>query len=158
MMTRTDPGAAQPINEALRSHVTATTFVLTLGSTHIAALAHVVHELARNRSINEDSAAGTLDQRASRASRNDAAPRPLRRAFAHSATGMNGLIARGLIEYHHCETRVDQMRASEYWSITPAGHHVIGLLTEAGIWQEYGAVLPALPEPKPSRRGRSAAA
>lgn len=135
----TMPNDHPTTNEAFRAHVTSTTFVLTLGATHIAALAHVAHQLARNQTLDEDAANGTLDQRARPASG------ALRRAFAHGVTGMNGLIARGLVTYHH-EVQakpVGTWRPSEAWTITRAGQLVIALLAEAGIWQEYADALPS---------------
>lgn len=140
------------VNERLRAHVTSTTFVLTLGATHIAALAHIDHELRRNRSLNEDLAEGTL---------RDIDPpqgNPLRRAFRHNATGMNGLIARGLATHTYTDKATGAWRPSDIWTITPAGRHVIGLLQEAGIWQEYADALPAEPEPEPARAKRRRAA
>jgi hypothetical protein len=136
---------SEPVNEAFRSHVTSTTFVLTLGASHIAALAHVAHELKRNRSIEEDLKNKTIDRRAK--------PRsgPLRRAFAHSATGMNGLVSRGLVIHHHLREEDRQpgkwtghLKPTDIWTITRAGELVIELLTEAGIWQEFADVLPPL--------------
>jgi hypothetical protein len=45
-------------------------------------------------------------------------------------------------------------RPSEIWTITTAGHAVIALLQEAGIWQEYASAI----EPKPVATSRRRAA
>lgn len=131
------------INEALRAHVSSAKFVLTLGTTHIAALVRIEHDLRRNRSLEEDLAEGTL--------RTNDPPigHPLRRAFR--SPGAAALIERGLVTHadphREGEPRDEWTRRkpSAFWTITPAGWAVITLLVEAGIWQEYSDALPAIP-------------
>lgn len=147
------------MNELLRAHVTSAKFVLTLGATHIAALARIVADIADNRSTDEM----LKDYRAGGSLRDPDPPigHPLRPAFR--APGMGGLISRGLVThtmpYPRLKGRSDagDWRPSEIWHITEAGHAVITLLREAGIWQEYaGALMPATP-PAKTLRGRRAA-
>lgn len=144
MPRRPAPPPQAPINEALRAHVTSAKFVLTLGATHIAALVGVERRLRDNRTLEEELASGQL------LVRNPAQAHPLRRAFRHDATGMAGLIARGLVVHHHPHDGGHgdgwiRVKPSEYWQITPAGWAVITLLQQAGIWAEYSDALPAIP-------------
>src|SRR5262245_56140750 len=92
MARRTTP-PPPPVNEALRAHVTSAKFVLTLGGSHIAALARLADELARDRSLEEDLAAGTLRPC------DPPTGHPLRRAFRNP--GLSGLITRGLVVQYH---------------------------------------------------------
>jgi hypothetical protein len=135
------------VNEALRAHVTSAKFVLTLGASHIAALARIVADLADNRSTEEM----IRDHRAHTRPLRDVDPpvgHPLRSAFR--APGMGGLITRGLVTHtmpypRKGRTDTTDWRPSDIWHITEAGHAVITLLREAGIWQEYaGALAPAV--------------
>lgn len=142
------------INEALRAHVTSAKFVLTLGGTHIAALARIVADLADDRSTDDM----LKDNRAGRPLRQVDPPvgHPLRSAFR--APGVGGLITRGLVTHTMPYPRgkrrdTGDWRPSEIWHITEAGHAVITLLREAGIWQEYaGALAPELPKTARGRR------
>lgn len=134
-MARRRPAPPPPVNEALRSHVTSAKFVLTLGATHIACLVRIERDLQRDRTIDEDLAAGIIR------SWDPAIGHPLRRAFRHGSAA--GLIARGLIT--HTMPAHRGWRPSQIWTITPAGWAVITLLREAGIWQEYTDALPAIP-------------
>lgn len=121
------------INHALRQHVTSASFALVLGSTHIAALVQADYALRRNKTLNEELADGTVGQ-ISTPARNG----PHRRAFTLSATGMNGLIRRGLILHTYPDKPTGENRPDEIWEITEAGRLVIGLLKESGLWAEYG--------------------
>lgn len=129
-------------NPALHEHVTATAFTLVLRKTQIAALAWLDHELRLNESIEDQLKAGTLVDR-----------RPPRtRVWSLFVTGVGGLTTRGLVEhilpsqYQQPGTSTTHLRPDQCWRITTAGRHVIGLLAEAGIWQQYTRDLPA-PEP-----------
>lgn len=123
------------INESLREHVTSVGFNLSLGKTHIAALVKTDIELKANLSTTEY------------LQRYGAGPREPR-VFNLFATGNSGLIQRGLLE-HIAESRrkpgerYGDMKPRRIWRITPAGRLVINLLKEAGIYQEYAAMLPA---------------
>jgi hypothetical protein len=110
------------MNEALRQHVTRVGFDLTLGKTHIAALVYL-DVCIRNRTY----------------MRVDGRP------WSHFAGGVNGCIARGLVEHHYAgrPTRRGQIdHMGRHYTITKAGRLVRDLLKEAGIWQEYEAALP----------------
>lgn len=144
------------VNEALRTHVTSTRFVLSLGASHIAALVRIDRELALNHSLEDSIAAGTLGVT------RPANTHPLSRIF--NLPGSHGLVDRGLIT--HCTPRSvaeggngPHTKPRDIWTITPAGRAVITLLQEAGLWQEYAAALPPMPKPEPAkpRRGRAAA-
>jgi hypothetical protein len=119
------------VNTALREHVTGTTFVLTLRKTQIAALVWLDVELADDRTFTEQLAS---DQ-----------PflRPRGRVWSLFVPGVNGLISRGLVEHiipdHYRRPGVStaDLKPSQVWRITPAGKLVVGLLKEAGIWQEH---------------------
>ena len=128
------------MNDLFREHVTSVGFSLTLGKTHIAALVELDHRLRLNLRDPFVSYGAYVEHR----------PRHLPRAFAHSVTGHNGLIGRGLVE-HIVEARrkpgerYGSMTPRRCWRITPAGRMVINLLKEAGLYQEYAAYLPPLP-------------
>lgn len=131
------------INVALRQHVTSASFALVLGSTHIAALVWTDHMLRRNRSLRDDLDEGTYDGRYPHESG------PHSRAFRNHATGMNGLVRRGLVIHTRPPQgqRTDHIPPSDIWEITEAGRLVIGLLRESGLWAEYGGQdEPAKPE------------
>lgn len=135
------------VNESFRSHVTSGKFVLTLGSSHIAALVWIEQQLRRDRSLEEELSSGHI------ARRDPEMGHPLRRAFRSPGTG--GIISRGLVihtdpRYHEGAPADEWTRRkpSEFWTITPAGWAVVTLLVEAGIWQEYSDALPEVPEPK----------
>lgn len=134
-------------NQALRDHTTSATFVLTLGSSHIAALVMIDHRLRTNLTMDED-----IEQYR----KNGPQPGDIRvlsngtygRAF--SLNGQPGLIRRGLIT--HTYPTGQGWRPSDIWTITPAGRLVINLLDEAGIWQEYGGVPPEVTAAVPASR------
>lgn len=120
------------INAALREHVTGTTFALTLRKTQIAALVWIDCMLAEPRTPHEQLAqTGTL------------ARRPGGRIWGSFIPGVRGLIDRGLVEHILPDDRRNlrhgtfDLRSDQVWRITPAGRLVIGLLKEAGIWQEH---------------------
>jgi hypothetical protein len=121
------------INEQLRAHVTRVGFDLSLGKTHISRLVAIDAELKRNLSTQE-----LLG--------NYTTPREPR-AFNRFVTGTTGLVERGLVE-HIMDARrrpgepVSAMKPRRIWRITPAGRLVINLLKEAGIYQEYAAMVP----------------
>jgi hypothetical protein len=110
------------MNRALRGHVTRVGFDLTLGTRHIASLVWLAEILA-------------AEQKAERsmwiAKRGG--------VWSHHAQGTAGLITRGLILH---EYPGDKLPMSAYYKITRAGHHVIGLLREAGIYDDYATQLP----------------
>lgn len=126
------------VNLALRQYVTSANFALILGSTHIAALVWTDHMLRRNKSFKEDNEEGTTDDR-------NPPGRALQpRAYAHHATGMTGLLRRGLVvrlfESHGGQPYEQWagVKPDETWQITEAGRLVIGLLKESGLWAEFG--------------------
>lgn len=104
----------EPINTALRSHVTRVTFNLTLKATHIEALAYLVD--LGGVGVNSGG-----NPRTSRKSAFEVGA-GYGSFFLHA---INGLTARGLVVHdgkdHH---------------ITTAGEHVIALLKESGMWKE----------------------
>lgn len=124
------------LNYSLRDHVTRTGFDLSLGKTHIAALVYIDQVLKINRP--------SLDPKTDQMHSLDT---PRRRPWNHFATGVHGLEERGLV-VHIAELRrkpgenVLHMTPRRIWRITPAGRLVIGLLKEAGIYQEYASVFP----------------
>jgi hypothetical protein len=128
-----------PVNEFLREHVTRVGFDLSLGRSHVAALVWIdfAIKLDRGGSWNEDR----------RPRRNYS--HGLGRAHAHFKTGMNGLQDRGLVVWTDPRTiklprgveRWGELPARRIWRITAAGRLVIGLLREAGLYEEYAAAL-----------------
>lgn len=127
------------INQALRAHVTSAQFALVLGSTHIAALVQIDYHLRRNVSIDEDLKSNTIEDRDSPEKRNKDGQHY--RAFRHNATGVNGLIRRGLV--HHSPPSGEsghwsKTKPEAIWEITDAGRLVIGLLRESGLWEDFG--------------------
>lgn len=130
------------INAALRGHVTQVGFHLTLGKTHIAALVYLDAMLRQNQA-SLDPQTGALN--------NDTVNRPSFAPWNQFATGFRGLEDRGLARHIEDLERepgenVLAMRPTRIWEITPAGRLVIGLLSEAGIYQEYAAAFPAVRE------------
>lgn len=120
------------VNESLRQHVTSVGFSLTLGKTHIAALVMLDIKLKHNRT-GFDSAMNYTSS---------APPRVFK-----GPTGTSGLIERGLVEHIMDQRRkpgenILAMTPRRIWRITPAGRLVINLLKEAGLYQEYAAMLP----------------
>lgn len=120
------------INESLRQHVTNVGFNLTLGKTHIAALVMLDINLKHNHTGFE------------RAFNFTSAHPP--RVF-NGPTGTSGLIERGLVQnimeqHRKPGENILAMTPRRIWRITPAGRLVINLLKEAGLYQEYAAMLP----------------
>lgn len=107
-------------NHALRSHVTRVGFDLSLGKTHVAAL--IMLDLAI-------AAKGSVDSR-----------HPMLRNWI---TAMHGLCARGLMVHDTKFDRRGHPRPGlhHHYKITKAGRMVIGLLKEAGIYQEHADLL-----------------
>jgi hypothetical protein len=110
-------------NDMLRSHVTGAAFHLTLGKTHIAALVHL-DEVITYEELNGPAKRHEL---------------PRNRHVGNFVTGATGLLVRGLVTHTPPppRTRMDNKPFGNFWQITPAGRLVLGLLREAGIWQEY---------------------
>src|SRR5688500_18094821 len=125
---------AEEINEALRQHVTRVGFDLSLGKTHIAHLVWLDLLLKANpKGYEKNQFYGRKH-----------------RAFAHSATGAHGLMDRGLIQNIAEQRRrpgenLLDMTPRRCFRITPAGRLVINLLKEAGIYQEFAALIPVVP-------------
>lgn len=103
------------VNEHLRAHVTRVGFDLSLGRTHVEALVWLNEVLPGN------------------------APRfP---SPSHLVSGIQGCERRGLV-LHHYRPKVDRYGAPvdtplrRHYTITKAGKLVVGLLREAGIYDE----------------------
>lgn len=111
-------------NLLLYAHVTRVGFDLSLGRTHIAALVYLDLSMERHR--------------------HDPPPltSPYSGAFRNFIGGITGLIGRGLV-IHHFDGREYRHRDGfkKSYTITPAGTFVIGLLKEAGIYDEYAGAL-----------------
>lgn len=122
------------INESFRDYVTGTTFHLSLGKTHIAALVELEYKLKRNLTFKEQIDAGEHRR-----------VHVLPRVFRLYVPGMNGLIQRGLVEhilpdeYKRQPKSTLDLRPRKIWRITPVGRLVIKLLQEAGVYQEYAS-------------------
>lgn len=138
-MTAADGDA--PVNVALRSFVTNTSFNLSLRRTHIEALIWIDHDHARNMALMEAWKAAQVEaaQLGFRLSgRNAHLFRP-DIAVPHMSppsswnTSCGALSRRGLVTN-------DNSRHSG-WRTTEAGSLVIALLKEAGLWQEYGLAM-----------------
>jgi hypothetical protein len=66
----------------------------------------------------------------------------VRTADSHFVTGAMGLQTRGLLNHHFpTETQARYEPCSTVWTITLAGSCVVGLLKEAGIYQDAAAEL-----------------
>lgn len=107
------------MNQALREHVTRVGFDLTLGKTHIAALVEVNEIWAKDLHC-------------------VAYGRP----WSHFAGGgVGGCVDRGLVWHQFHDARgvpePKRPKPSEYYGLTTAGQYTVGLLAEAGVWQEY---------------------
>lgn len=121
-------------NDNLREHVTRTGFDLSLGKTHIMALVWLDLYLAE-------------DEQDWRKMSREFHPRPQPRVMAHSITGMRGLYERGLarnllFDGELTEDGLPTATPRQKFAITDAGHLVIGLLREAGIYDEFAALIP----------------
>lgn len=126
MVSRVRKMPARPVvNEALRGHVTRVGFDLTLGRTHVAALVALKESIEAGHWLNT----GTQS------------------VFSHFVSGMHGCERRGLIRHHYRQpewkngVRSD-LPPGEHYTITTAGELVVGLLREAGVYDEYAALLP----------------
>ena len=140
----------EPLNAALRDHVSRYAFVLSLRPTHIAALVHLdasVTAQPAGRRLTDREFIGH-DNRPTLKDRLDPATRPMVRLDSHFVSGINGLIARGLVVHHnhpHENWQKDNHRPfGDYYEITSAGRHVIGLLQGSGLWQAYRDSMPWL--------------
>lgn len=138
----------EPLNAALRSHVSRYAFVLSLRPSHIAALVHV-ERLTRLEPPGPrvSDAQASLNRGDPRPYRQDpdGIVRSLARIDSAFVPGVRGLRERGLVEHHYqsdadypdrWKSR-DNRPFGDHYEITPAGWHVIGLLKAAGLWQSY---------------------
>lgn len=117
------------INAALRDHVTGAAFTLTLRKTHISTLAYIDWRLTYDTTIDEFVKYDYV-------------------TVPHFISGTEGLIRRGLLLHfdpYPPRTNTSHARFSEFYQITDAGRLVIGLLKEAGLWQEHAAAFPSMP-------------
>lgn len=117
------------MNEALRGHVTRVGFNLTLSIGQIGVLVTIAEGNAQK-----------ADYRAV----GDMVKGFTPWAFAVNSnwvTGVRGLERRGLIEHHVPKAIRKDRKISTVWTISPAGEHVVGLLKEAGIYQEIVSTL-----------------
>jgi hypothetical protein len=80
------------------------------------------------------------------------------RLDSHFVPGVKGLIIRGLVIHQTYERepykRNNERPFGDFYAITSAGHHVIGLLKAAGLWQAY---LDSMPWFNDNPRARAAA-
>lgn len=146
------PEPAEPLNAALRDHVSRYAFVLSLRPTHIAALVHLEASITAQpagRRLTDREFIGR-DTRPTLQHRLDPAVRPMVRLDSQFVNGINGLIARGLVIHHAHPTekwQADNHRPfGDFYEITSAGRHVIGLLQGSGLWQAYRDSMPWLRE------------
>lgn len=109
------------INAALREHVTSVGFNLSLGKTHVATLVALDKMLAANRHV-------------------DTRTRNLRMFVP----AVDGLVRRGLVIYTYPTQRNPPVRT--VWKISSAGRHVIALLKESGLYEEYGSGMVLAPK------------
>lgn len=123
------------MNKDLRDHVTSVGFNLTLGKTLIAALVW----------LNETIQAEQTETQSMFIRK----PREGHNVWGMFITGADGLRRRGLVEHRFAG---DNLPMSAHWKVTRAGHYVIGLLREAGLYQEYAD---QLPKAQSDPRGRS---
>jgi hypothetical protein len=158
------------MNQALRNHVTSTSFSLSLRAAHIEALVWFDQRLARDLAVRDawraarEKAAeeiaefGITNAEACRLSLIDlhyrapwvADPGQFPRAWSASS---GALMRRGLVAFDERKMLNGNASFADSWRFTEAGRLVIGLLKEAGIWQEYAAkdVPPPPPGPGPFR-------
>lgn len=117
-------------NVELRDYVQRSAFDLQLARTHIAALVYL------------DLAIRNVNARIS-------TPRTVgANVWSHFAGGAAGLIRRGLVRHHYREpVRDSRGHVTKTWplkhhyTITKAGRLMIGLLKEAGLYDEYAGQL-----------------
>ena len=144
------PEPAEPLNAALRDHVSRYAFVLSLRPTHIAALVHLEASLEAQPAGRRltDREFTSYDSRPTLQHRLDPTTRPMVRLDSQFVGGINGLIARGLVVHHdhpHEKWEKDNHRPfGDFYEITSAGRHVIGLLRGSGLWQAYRDSMPWL--------------
>jgi hypothetical protein len=114
-------------NEELRAHVTSVGFALTLGKTHIASLVQLDRMLAENRHL-------------------------WARGRDMFIPGVLGLERRGLVVHtmppppearRRKNGTLREVSVRRIWRITRAGRLVLGLLKEAGLYDEYAGRLHA---------------
>lgn len=118
---------ADSVNDALRDHVTRVGFDLSLGKTHVAALVYLDQCIKQDRYIPANKAESPA----------------FRRMFSWFSSGIRGCCDRGLVVHHWSPG--DKNKGLRYhYTITTAGQYVIGLLAEAGIYQEFADALPRL--------------
>lgn len=158
------------MNQALRNYVTSTSFSLSLRATHIEALVWFAQRLERDLAVQdawhmaalkasaEIAEFGITNADACRMSlidlhfRNPGVADP--GCFPRLWSSVSGaLTRRGLVAFDERKARNGKASFADAWRLTEAGRLVIGLLKEAGIWQEYAAVgvPPAPPPPEPFR-------
>jgi hypothetical protein len=126
------------MNEELRNHVTRVGFNLTLSLSQIASLI-VLEKETREQTMN-------WSQR--KVERN----LPWANAInSRWVIGIQGCERRGLVVHHWVDARTKPSNwkptIDKYYSITAAGKHVIGLLKEAGIYQEIEPTIVLTPLP-----------
>lgn len=150
------------MNEALRNYVTSTSFSLTMRRTHIEALIRLDHTIAYQdassaefraayeraqeeaeklgfslRTVTTGELQGLLDVHY----HGEALPPNPGNAPSFWYVASGALARRGLVALDDVRARKAGATFGEAWRITEAGRLVVGLLKEAGIWQEYAATL-----------------
>lgn len=116
------------MNEVLHDYVTRVDFAMTLTRTQIAAMVEVQELWATDR-LDDDGMQG------------NALRHPLTRS--HFITGVQGCERRGLI-WHVTPSFTrgkKDVPSSKVFGLTTAGHYMVGLLSEAGIWQKWHTLL-----------------
>ena len=134
------------MNELLRQHVTRVGFNLTLSKNQIAELVHLDAQLADGRALKERIGDGRELECGHR------------HILSNGTTYRRGLMGRGLVAHHPSAEGADRgddlmnSTTRDNWSITVAGHAVVALLKESGLWVEVAAEIPWVkpPEPRPS--------
>jgi hypothetical protein len=141
----------EPLNPALRDHVNRYAFVLSLRPTHISSLVYVERmtrleppgprltdaQQARNRAQpnrHDHRMAGDPDVRF------------MARLDSNFVAGVRGLLSRGLVVHETHERDPwkpnNERPFGDFYQITSAGRHVIGLLKGSGLWQAYLKSMP----------------
>jgi len=141
----------EPLNPALRDHVNRYAFVLSLRPTHISALVYV-ERMTRLQPAGprlSDAVRQRDRARPDKRDRWEAADPDVRfmaRLDSNFIAGVRGLLSRGLVvhETHEREPwKPDNERPfGDFYQITSAGRHVIGLLKGSGLWQAYLKSMP----------------